>query len=396
MITDLNYWILLAFGVPVFWIIPQGFRLGFLALISFAYVFSLEPIGSIVLLAWSMCFYFFSPLARRSISLNWILPVLVVGILGYLAYFKYLPRILGAFSGEPVLHRVIIPLGISYFTFKLIHYAVEVYRGNIPEHNLQNFLCYIFLAPIFTAGPIERFDHFQKNIQTVWNRELAVEGLTRIAHGLIKKLVIGNIILLSMFGTVNDAATLLERLAALPTYKVWGFCVLSFLYMYLDFSAYSDIAIGTSRLFGIRIMENFNWPILGENIAAFWKRWHMTLSGWCQSYVYMPVIGLTRNPYLSVYMSFSAIGLWHSGSLGWLLWGIYHATGISAYGYWGRFRRRRKWKGFDGPYRKWLGWALTMAFVSAGSVLTALDGVGSSFDMFRVFAKLFFLNIPAG
>ena len=267
-------------------------------------------------------------------------------------------------------------------------------RDNLPAHSIQEFLSYIFLVPIFTAGPIERFDHFQNNREPRWQAVLAVEGLTRIAHGLIKKLVLGNLVLLPLFGSVPDGAALLAQLGELPTYAVWRFCGLSFLYMYLDFSAYSDIAIGSSRLFGIRIMENFDWPILAENISVFWKRWHMTLAGWCQSYVYLPTIGLTRNPYLATYLTFGAIGLWHSGSVGWLAWGMYHATGISVYGSWTRYRRRRKWKGLDRPFGKCVGIALTLAFVSAGSALTAVDGVGSAYDIIRVFAKLLFIDLP--
>lgn len=394
MITDLTFWLLLAVSVPVFWIIPKQVRMGFLAAVSFFYLLSIEPSGILVLLAWSLCFYYFSPLSKESPSLSWLLPALIISILGYLAYFKYVPRFIAAFSSEPVLQKIVVPLGISYFTFKLIHYAIEIHRGNIGAHSLQDFLCYIFLLPIFTAGPIERFDHLQNNKELSWKSEFAVDGLTRIIHGLIKKFVLGNLILIPLFGGVSDGATLLEQLHELPSYKVWVFCVLSFLYIYLDFSAYSDIAIGSSRLFGLRIMENFNWPIFAENISVFWKRWHMTLAGWCQNYIYLPVIGLTRNPYLATYLTFCAIGLWHSGSLGWLAWGVYHATGISIFGYWNRFRRRRKWKGLDRPHWKWLSTLITFAFVSAGSALTSLDGVGSLYDMFRVLAKLTFLNIP--
>lgn len=349
----------------------------------------------LVLLTWSLCFYFFSPLTKSRASYKWVLPCLVSTVFGYLAYFKYVPKILAAFSEEPLLQRVVVPLGISYFTFKLIHYSVEVSRGNVPPHPVQDFLCYIFLAPIFTAGPIERFDHFQSNRSLNWKTEFGVDGITRIIHGLIKKLVIGNLLILPLFGSVPDGATLVDRLDGLATYQVWGFCILSFLYMYIDFSAYSDIAIGTSRLFGFRIMENFNWPILAENISVFWKRWHMTLAGWCQSYIYLPVIGLTRNPYLATYLTFCAIGLWHSGSLGWFFWGLYHATGISLFGYWNRYRRKRKWRGLDRPLGKLIGIPLTFSFVASGSALTAVDGVGGAYDMLRIFLKLLFISLPA-
>ncbi|MEO2048083.1 MAG: MBOAT family O-acyltransferase [Pirellulales bacterium] len=384
----------MAIAIPVFWLLSASMRMGFLAFVSFVYLMTLEPVGILVLLGWSLCFYFFSPSAKESPKSSWVLPLLIAASFGYLAYFKYVPRIIVAFSDEPLLQKIVIPLGISYFTFKLIHYALEVSRGNINPHPIQDFLCYIFLLPIFTAGPIERFDHFQSNRSSVWKTKFAVEGLTRIIHGLIKKLVLGNLILLPLFDKILDGATLFTQLHTLPSYKVWFFCFLSFLNMYLDFSAYSDIAIGSSRLFGLRIMENFNWPILSENISVFWKRWHMSLAGWCLSYIYMPVIGLTRNPYVATYLTFCSIGLWHSGSLAWLAWGLYHATGISVFGYWSRYRRRRNWKGLDRPYGKFLGIPLTLAFVSGGSVLTAVDGASNNYHIIRVLAKLVFIDLP--
>lgn len=395
MITDWIFWLFLAIGVPVFWALKAPYRLPFLGALSFAYLIRLEPWSILALAAWTVAFYRLVPLIAKQGRSRRLLPLLVLAVLGYLAYFKYLPRLLAAVSPEPMLAHVAVPLGISYFTFKLIHYAIEVSRGNIRGHSFGEFACYIFLLPIFTAGPIERFDHFLAQREQHWQLQSTAEGLTRIAHGLIKKFVIGNLLLFPLFGSVTNGGELLERLSELPTYKLWGFCILTFLYLYLDFSAYSDIAIGASRLFGLRIMENFNWPILAQNISLFWKRWHMTLAGWCQSYVYMPTIGLTRNPYVATYATFAAIGLWHSASVGWLAWGLYHATGISVYGYWNRERRRRKWRGLDRPGWRWLGVPITFAFVSAGSALTALDAHGGPLDMLRVLAKLAFVELPA-
>ncbi len=394
MITDWLFWAFLALAVPIFWLLPPRHRLGFLAAVSFLYLLRLEPRGTLALAAWTIAFYRLVPRLVRSNARRALLPAFVLAPLAYLAYFKYLPALIEAVSPEPVLARVAVPLGISYFTFKLIHYAIEVSRGNLKGHDFTEFACYIFLVPIFSAGPIERFDHFLANREPEWRLQSTAEGLTRIVHGLVKKFVIANLLLLPLYGGVPDGAVLLERLGELPAWKVWGFCVLSFLYLYLDFSAYSDIAIGASRLFGLRIMENFHWPILAQNISIFWRRWHMTLAGWCQNYVYMPTIGLTRNPYLATYVTFAVIGIWHSASLGWLAWGLYHATGISVYGFWSRERRRRKWRGLDRPALRWAGVPLTIAFVSGGSALTAVDGHGGPWDMLRVLAKLATIDLP--
>jgi alginate O-acetyltransferase complex protein AlgI len=164
----------------------------------------------------------------------------------------------------------------------------------------------------------------------------------------------------------------------------------------MDFSAYSDIAIGASRLFGIRIMENFDFPILAQNIANFWQRWHMTLGRWCQSYVYMPMIGLTRNPYIAVYCTWLAIGLWHAGSLNWVFWGLYHGTGVAIFVAWGRFKRRKKWFFLDKiVILRYMSIPVTFLFVSGSGSFTAIYGHGGVYDGFRILAKLIFINLPA-
>lgn len=332
MIQAPLFWLTLAVAVPVFWLLPRPYRFPFLTLVSIGYLATLAPYSVASLLVWTIVFYVAAPLARRNgTRSHWVLPVLVLSILSYLAFFKYIPPIVSALSFPAHEQRVVVPLGISYFTFKFIHYAIEVTRGNIVDRSLPQFFSYIFLFPIFTAGPIERFDHYLANQDHVWTLDSTVAGLTRIVHGIIKRFFLVAAVIEPMFQSLSTSEALLARLEVLPAYKVWAYLVLTYLYVYLDFSAYSDLAIGTSRLFGIRIQENFNWPIFAQNISGFWKRWHMTLSGWCQAYVYMPMIGLTRNPYLAAYATLLAIGLWHSGTTTRVCWGLYHGTGVALY-----------------------------------------------------------------
>lgn len=394
MVNDPWFWGFLVLGVPAYWSSPDRYRLALLSALSIGYLVRLEPVGTSVLLGLTALVYLVSPTGPNVPARTWIVPTLVIGLLGYLAYFKYVPRLLAAVSGEPALAQVAMPLGISYFTFKLVHYVVERSRGTLGTHDVWTFCSYIVLVPIFSAGPIERFDHYLGHREAAWRAQSAAEGMTRIAHGLIKKFLIADLVVLPLLASVRSGGELAASLPDLPTWKVWAFCVRSFLYLYLDFSAYSDVAIGASRLFGLSIMENFNWPIVAPNISDFWKRWHMTLAGWCQSYVYMPTIGLTRNPYVATYATFLAIGAWHAASSGWLLWGLYHATGISIYGTWSRVCRRRKWRGLDRPGLRWVGMAATFAFVAAGASLTATDGQGP-WAALRVLAKLLFIDLPA-
>lgn len=389
MIQTATFWLLLLGTATGFWLAPARMRMGLLGLASFAYIFWLAPLSAAALALLAAIFFFAAPRAARSAQRGrWITLGVCLLALAWLAYFKYVPPVVHYLTtGSPAGH-LLIPLGISFYTFKLVHYALEVSRGRITDRSFPSFFCYLFLFPIFTAGPIERFDHFLANRSARLTREDLAEGLTRIIHGLIKKFVIAEMVVMSQLRTVTDGGILLQRLDDLPTHKVWAFCLLMFLYGYFDFAAYSDIAIGACRLMGIRIMENFNWPILARNIGDFWKRWHMTLAGWCQAYVYMPMIGVTRNPWLAIYATFGVMGLWHAGSLHWIAWGLYHATGVAVYLRWLQVKRKRKWTWIDRPWFWPVGVAMTWAFFAGSVAFTAIHGHGTFTDSLRVWAKM--------
>jgi alginate O-acetyltransferase complex protein AlgI len=246
-------------------------------------------------------------------------------------------------------------------------------------------LNYIFLFPIFTAGPIERFDHFERERETELRAAAIIEGLSRIVYGLIKKFVFAGMLIEPILGDPSTREILGQLDQTAPaTVAIHLACL--FLYSYLDFSAYSDIAIGASRLFGFPILENFNFPILAPNIVEFWNRWHMSLTGWCRAYVYLPLIGMTRNPYLATFGAFTVIGLWHEGSLNYLAWGLWHATGISVYQFTRRLVRRRNLSWFSGRWMRVPGTLATLAYVSGSYAFTATRGIE---DAFRLLARLF-------
>ena len=393
MITEASYWAVVVVAAVVYWLLPRG-RVGFLAAVSFAYLLTGDAFSVLVLAGWAGAFYLLAPRVRAggpgARALSW---ALVLGIVGYLAYFKYVPPLLASFAAEGRPHDLILPLGISYFTFKLVHYAVEVGRGNIRPHPVSEFLLYIFLFPIFSAGPIERFDNFLKNREERITAQGVAEGLTRILHGLIKKFVIAEALIVPLLAD-PPAERLAMNLQDFNPLRIWYHLGFFFLFAYLDFSAYTDIAVGTSRLFGFRIIENFNFPIVARNMVDFWARWHISLSLWARTYVYMPLIGITRNPYAASYAAFAMIGLWHEGSLNWLFWGLYHATGVSICQTWLRYKRRRKWKAID-QYRYWpIGWAITMAFVTGSYAFAATSPHGGLWLGLRFLFKLFWIDLP--
>lgn len=359
MITSGTYWIVVLVGVLVIWRLPPRVRPGFLAATSVAYLATLDWKGCLGFVAWALAFYRVAPRTRGE-GKRRLLPMLVVAALGILAFFKYAPPLVEQVMGPSRWTAIAVPLGLSYFTFKLIHYVVEVSRRGIKDRSLPRYLCWAFLFPTFTAGPIERFDHFLKETVERMSLPLALEGLARIGVGLVKKFVVVELVLVKLVAEAGGAPADLATTAG-----AWRHCLTTFLSVYLDFSAYSDLAIGTSLLFGYRIMENFDWPILARNIGEFWKRWHMTLVGWCRSYVYLPTIGKTRNPYLAVYALCVAVGLWHAGTLSYLLWGLYHATGVVVFQTWNRVKTRRRWKIPQKGAWALLGIVPTVVFVSA-------------------------------
>ena len=404
MIQELNWWLFLAIVPIASWLLPLRFRFPLLGAASLVVLFALAPLFIAQMLALSLLVYgafalqarvvagppiaLLSRGPRLAVNLGGILCLI---ILGYLFHYKYWPQIAGLFWHRPTLMELAIPLGISYFCFKIMHYALERERGNLPPHGLPEYLAWLFLMPTFTSGPIERFEHFLEERTDKFSFGLVVEGGTRIAQGLVKRFVLVeqlNHYIAQFSGP--DLTAFAHGLGGQPgPLAVWAYLALSLVILYLDFSAYSDIAIGASRLFGLRIMENFDFPLLATNLADFWRRWHMSLTGWCRAYIYMPVIGMTRNPYIAVIVTFILVGLWHGGSIHWLAWGLWHGGGQAGALRWGQFARKRKIGFFKTVPGKLTGWVLTFGYVTLGGALVAFYQNGHFLDSFWLMGRAF-------
>lgn len=397
MVQNLNFWVFLFAGVGVYWMLPARFRAAFLGIASFGFVLAIEVQTALTMLAISGVIYgvFRTPLAE-SHKVH-LVRAAILGLILYLGMYKYFPVIGQVLSGNAPPHQLLLPLGISYFTFKLIHYAIEMGRGSLPAHGFDDYLGYVFLVPIFTAGPIERFDHYITNRAQSWKAEYLTEGLTRIGHGLIKKFVLGAAIGLLMGRLTHGGGVgyLLDNLDDIATYRVIAYLILMYLFIYMDFSGYSDIAIGASRLFGLRIMENFNYPFLAPNIGNLWKRWHMSLANWCQSYVYMPMVGLSRNPYLAVISSFFVMGLWHAASLNWIAWGLYNAVGVMVFQKFSMTVRKKKWAFVKTRGFTVFATVLTFLYFAGSFAFTSTATDGGLYGAVRLLAKCFFITLPA-
>jgi len=390
------FWAVCLGSCIAFWLLPQRLRTGFLAGVSIVYLGTLDAFSVAALLLLTALFHVGAPyLAEGKPQRQRVFTALLLLACLFLALFKYVAPLLKAFSVDSPIASWLIPLGISYYCFKLIHFAIEASRDTLQRGPFDVFLLYMFWFPIFTAGPIERYDHFVQERRHRLTREDLVEGLHRIMVGVIKQAVIANLLLATVFRSVPATDVFITDLGQRPTAAAWLVVLRSYLYVYVSFSAYSDIAIGISRLFGLRILENFNWPIVAHSASNFWQRWHMTLSRWCQNYVYIPALGATRSPYLALLLSFTVMGLWHAGTGSRLLWGLYHAAGVGVYTAWSRLRRRRKWTFMErNAMGTALAIALTQLYVLGSWAILVGEDTGSAYQGLRMLAKLLFINLP--
>jgi alginate O-acetyltransferase complex protein AlgI len=268
--------------------------------------------------------------ADRATRKRW-LALGIAGNLLALAIFKYanfavanVNTLAPIFAITPIaLAAIPLPLGISFFTFHAISYVVDVYKGNAhAERNLPRFALYILLFPQLIAGPIIRWRDIAGQLPA---REQRIAdfayGVRRFVLGLGKKVLIANTL-----GAVAD------RIFALPTAELttplaWLGLACYTLQIYFDFSGYSDMAIGLMRMFGFRILENFNYPYIARSIREFWRRWHISLSNWFRDYLYIPLGGNQRGErraYANLVIVFLLCGLWHGASWPFVLWGAWH------------------------------------------------------------------------
>ncbi len=322
-------WWLFATGLLFYWYFSPAF-VGVLAL-EVAIVFALARLAGPR----------FAPTTRRvALGLGLALTI------GLLATYKYAGLITGAptASALPGVEDVRIPLAISFFTFEFIHYLVESRRETLPRHGVGDFLGFAFFAPTLVAGPIKRFEGFAEQARAARATADDVSaGVTRILIGLAKKVVLADTLSLwiGLLGSTDavDFASRGEIIVALVAYS---------LRIYLDFSGYSDIAIGSARLFGIRVPENFAWPYLAGSIAEFWRRWHISLMRWIRDYVYIPLGGShcpTWRQVVDLLVAFAVSGLWHGAEWHFVAWGLYHGVLVAGHRVWAREVRPRVMRG---------------------------------------------------
>ena len=257
--------------------------------------------------------------------LNIVVNLLILGV------FKYYDFFVTSFADlflrgrtDGLLLEVILPVGISFYTFQALSYSIDVYRGNIePTRDVIQFFAYVSFFPQLVAGPIERATNLLPQFAKPrkFEYETGVDGMRQILWGLFKKMVVADncaIYVDQVFSSYqNQSGSTLLLAAVLFAFQIYG-----------DFSGYSDIAIGTAKLFGIKLMRNFNVPYFSRDIAEFWRRWHISLTTWFRDYVYIPLGGsrcskvkIVRNTFVIFLLS----GFWHGANWTFIAWGAYHA-----------------------------------------------------------------------
>ena len=262
--------------------------------------------------------------------------VLNLGILGLFKYYNFfvdnLELLLSAmgFHLDMMTMSIILPVGISFYTFQALSYTIDIYQKKLPAtHDIIEFFAFISFFPQLVAGPIERatnlLPQFQK--ERKFDYAKAVDGLRQMLWGFLKKLVVAD----------NCAAVVNEHwndYQTLPGLTLFILGVLFTLQIYCDFSGYSDIAIGCARLFGINLMRNFNVPYFSRSIPEFWRRWHISLTTWFRDYIYFPLGGSRCGKWKTirnVYIVWGISGLWHGANWTFVCWGLFHATLLAVY-----------------------------------------------------------------
>lgn len=303
----------------------KNFLLVVASLVFYAYG---EPIYVILLVASSAGNYILARLTGECPKIRKLTMTLAVVInLGLLVIFKYSGFLVDTFNsvtgaGIPV-PQVRMPIGISFFTFQALSYVIDVYRGDASvQKNFGKVLLYISFFPQLIAGPIVKYHDVEAEIN---NRKQTPEeigkGIRRFIAGLSKKVLIANTMGLVADNLFGAAATGITGPGA------WLGAVSYMLQIYFDFSGYSDMALGLGMMFGFHFHENFDYPYISASIREFWRRWHMSLSGWFKEYLYIPLGGNRRGKFRTVVnkmIVFECTGIWHGASFNFLFWGIYH------------------------------------------------------------------------
>ena len=337
----------------------------------------------------------------------WSIVGIVLGV-GVLVYFKYLNFFIGSFTAllrtigletsKHTLH-ILMPLGVSFFTFRLISYVVEIRRGTMePTKDIVSFATYISFFPCILSGPIDRPDFMdQLDKKRVFDYDKAVDGMRQILWGLFKKIVIAD----NCVRYVNEAWANYSSESGSTLVLA---AVLYSIQLYADFSGYSDMAIGVGKLLGFRITQNFKYPFFATNVAEFWRRWHISLTSWVTDYVFMPLNMMFRNMkkfgiILAILINMLIVGMWHEANLTCVVYGLYHGLLFVPLILTGSFNRKVKLQttrlGLPklGDFLKML---LTFVLVTVSFIIFRAQNIHQAVDYLASIFRMNVFSVPQG
>ena len=306
-----------------YFVVPKKFRNIILLMFSVLFYFYGEPKYILLMLIEVLISYVIGLLIDKYKNKN----ILIIGIFihvllfGIFKYFNFvIINVNNLFHSNLNLLNVVLPIGISFYTFQIISYEIDVYNKKVNvQSNILKYFLYVFLFPQLIAGPIVRYQDVNNEID---NRNVTLEmfanGLRRFIIGLSKKVIIAN--------NLGELCNIYLNLGDKSVLFTWIFAISYMLQIYFDFSGYSDIAIGLGKMLGFNFPENFNYPYMAKSITDFWRRWHMTLSSWFRDYVYIPLGGNKKGvlkQIRNILIVWSLTGLWHGASWNFIVWGLY-------------------------------------------------------------------------
>ena len=386
LLNTFSYFIFLSITTVLFYTL-RTYRWLVLFIASVFFIGSISPNLIFFAFIFTILNYFFGIVLERTKIrplkkfIFWLGISIDIGLLSFYKYINFIIEnlnfVLKFFpdvSSIPYI-EIVIPIGISYYTFQALGYLIRINRGaEKPELNVGKFATYLLFFPKFLSGPVERSNHFfpQINSSLEFNKENISAGLRLFIWGVFKKDVIGN----NIAGPVMLVYGDVDHYSGIPLILVF---FIQTIYLYCDFSGYTDMALGSARIFGIHLGDNFNRPFFAKNVGEFWRRWHISLSSWCNDFIFTPFIVKYRKlknkaAILGIFITFFVIGIWHGAKWTFVILGILQGIAISYEFYTKRKRitiaRKlpQKWVVFFSRVLTFLFFCLTLIFFNANSV----------------------------
>lgn len=308
--------------IVAYFIVPKKLKNLILFIASMLFYFYGEPKYIILMIAEILIAYIGAILINKYKSKALLITVVIIHV-GLLTIFKYtdffIENLNSIFNLKLSLLRIALPIGISFYTFQIISYEIDVFKEKVSvQKNLLKLATYVSLFPQLIAGPIVRYETIDKELSSRKHSfENFAYGARRFTIGLAKKVLIANMLgeLCNTFSSTNEKSVLFY----------WMFGISYMLQVYFDFSAYSDMAIGLGRIFGFHFLENFNYPYISKSITEFWRRWHISLGSWFRDYVYIPLGGSRKGNKIlirNLLIVWALTGIWHGASWNFVIWGL--------------------------------------------------------------------------